>query len=201
MKAFARHRNTTNPSTEPTVDHDAPTGADEATGPDDHGDPGMGDDFLQRLGDLDQFIGTATTAPTGQSAPVITRFPAAPAPLRNTSTETAPALPSVPPATRRLFDARATAPVAHEPALPHTAPHETETSEADDFLQRLGDLDRFIGGPTAAPAPTPAPVSRETALPEPALPDTAHHETDTSEADDFLQRLGDLDRFIGGSDS
>ena len=103
--------------------------------------------------------------------------------------------------------------------------------EAADFAERLGDLDRFIGGGTApatgpttsvswtggaparnlpaAPIPAVAPISH----PRPASFDRAAELEPQSgaverpvadpeaEAQEFVDRLGDLDRFIGGNGS
>lgn len=94
-----------------------------------------------------------------------------------------------------------------------TAP-DASANEAADFAERLGDLDRFIGGgdlpvswaPQAAarnlpvmPPPAMAPISH----PRPPAPADDHSDWDPSEvdsSDDFVARLGDLDRFIGGGE-
>lgn len=131
-------------------------------------------DFLERLGDLDQFIGAAPA-----SGP--TQLPSFAGPRNASIPSASRPLPSVDqPVTRRLFEA----PTGEVPAVGAqlaAAPSDQHSDEAEDFLQRLGDLDRFI-----------APSQPEAAAPDaPSTPDA------DDEAADFLQRLSDLDRFIG----
>jgi len=116
-------------------------------------------------------------------------------------------------------------PSERSPGEGSDAPSSTEAEvEAEEFVERLGDLDRFIGGPAKAPhspatLPSGSSVRRPTipmarnlpALPTgalapishpvppaPAIPRTVSAGPDANdEAQDFLERLGDLDRFIG----
>jgi len=124
---------------------------------------------------------------------------------------------------------------------PLGAPNPAE-DEAAEFVERLSDLDRFIGGDgarpavpgpsgagtglpiarpsapfgavpstgrnlPAAPIPAVAPISHARPANEPAPPRAASDEVASpvadpeDEAQEFLDRLGDLDRFIGGSGS
>lgn len=112
------------------------------------------------------------------------------------------------------------------------------TREAEEFTERLGDLDRFIGGPSvptnpsaptgpsgptgltgppsgstpavswapsvparnlrAAPTGALAPISHPRPAAAPSATPDAAPVADADAGDDFVQRLGDLDRFIGG---
>lgn len=99
-------------------------------------------DFLERLGDLDQFIGGATGSPEVELAPF--------SGPRNASQ----------PSTRRLFEARVATPDGRSGEQPAD-----QSDEQSDFLQRLGDLDRFIspGQADAASPAGPAPTTPPTA--------------------------------------
>lgn len=96
------------------------------------------------------------------------------------------------------------------PAPSAVSPQADEVTDApvdpsDDFLERLGDLDRFIGGAATQPVTWPStPPTRnlftrpDAATPTPTPTPTPPAAHDSDEAEDFLERLGDLDRFIGG---
>lgn len=125
-------------------------------------------DFAERLGDLDQFIGgggspispvrwaggsLARNLPTG---PV----PEVPLPTATPISHPRPTTPSV--ARPSIGAVRATWPLPPDtrPVQPEpvdTDPVDTDT-EAQEFLDRLGDLDRFIGGSNQPPTGNPPTI-------------------------------------------
>src|SRR5207247_1293043 len=124
MKAFAKNRKSKANQDSGVADDGLDLEFDEQLAEDDAVADDAHADFIERLGDLDRFIGTGATAPTPVArvgALVDDR------------------------ATRRLFDAR-------DHAVAVAEPPRSEQSEADEFLERLGDLDRFVGGAVDAPA-------------------------------------------------
>lgn len=128
MKAFAR-RNFTNPS-----DKSADTGS---AGP--SSEEVEAEEFVERLGDLDRFIGGPVKTPNSSAAP-----PSDPA-VRRPTTPLARNLPALP--------TGALAPISHPvPPAPTMAGVVSAAPDADDeaqdFLDRLGDLDRFISAPS-----------------------------------------------------
>lgn len=130
-------------------------------------------DFSARLGDLDRFIGGGAAPATAAPSTPVSWTGGAPA--RNLP---AAPIPAVAPISHpRPVTAERAPEVEGAPERPIADPE----TEAQEFVDRLGDLDRFIGGSPATMPEPPTPV---------ADPD--------AEAQDFLDRLGDLDRFIGG---
>lgn len=141
--------------------------------------------FAERLGDLDRFIGSGGAAPTpttGATPPVMWSPTVSARNLRAAPTGALAPIshPRPRPASPSLDGA------ANDEAAAAVEPSSYTDPTGDDFVERLGDLDRFIGGAVTPPT-SPATV-------QPAVePD--------DEAQDFLDRLGDLDRFIGGDSS
>lgn len=61
-----------------------------------------------------------------------------------------------------------------------------DTDEADDFLQRLSELDQFVGAPDATFSPAIDHLGDS----------VSSGDSGSDEASDFLERLDDLDRFV-----
>lgn len=160
--------------------------------------------------------GSGAVAPYVDARPVPTTMPAAgQTPGSGAAARNLPAAPTA-----------AFAPISHpRPQVDEEDRVIEQGDEAAEFVERLSDLDRFIGGdsmaamptdpgiPTApmmppgrpAGAPAPAPVQRAQTPPAPspapivAAIDEPPVDDPDDEAQEFLDRLSDLDRFIGGN--
>jgi len=75
------------------------------------------------------------------------------------------------------------------------------TVAGDDFMERLGGLDAFIGGDAGGQVEGWDPGPAATLVSDPFVPLDADDEPwvrpDVDPSEDFLSRLGDIDSFIG----